>query len=123
MAPSDLIGQDWSRRIAAERARLEDQRRALVEAFDGIVAATDLEPADDEHDPDGTTAYERAQVASLIAAADLRLAELAQAAHRVDAGSFGRCDGCGDAIAPERLVALPETTRCIRCAAGRVTPI
>jgi DnaK suppressor protein len=30
-------------------------------------------------------------------------------------GAYGVCEDCGSKIAPERLEALPEATRCIRC--------
>lgn len=102
--------------MAEERDRLEAQLASLARTFDELVAAADLEPPDDEHDPDGTTAYERAQVASLIDAAKARLAELAEATARIDAGTFGRCAACGRPIGTERLDALPGTDRCVDCA-------
>lgn len=41
-----------------------------------------------------------------------------EALARLDDGSFGRCRGCGEAIAPARLEALPTATLCIDCASG-----
>ena len=35
---------------------------------------------------------------------------------RIDAGRFGTCAQCGDAIGAQRLMALPTATRCIDCA-------
>ena len=49
-------------------------------------------------------------------AADLRNVEEALA--RCDAGTYGQCSRCGEAILAERLTALPETVLCIHCAAG-----
>lgn len=33
-------------------------------------------------------------------------------------GAYGICEDCGKKIAPERLEALPEATRCIECQAA-----
>ena len=34
---------------------------------------------------------------------------------RIDAGTYGRCDRCGETIAPARLEALPHTRHCVSC--------
>ena len=104
--------------LVAERGRVVDQLRGLEQAFDELVAAADLEPPDDEHDPDGTTAYERAQVTSLAAVARTQLADLDVALVAVDADpAFGTCEVCGAPITVERLQAVPGTRRCVTCAA------
>jgi DnaK suppressor protein len=47
---------------------------------------------------------------------DRHLASKIQAAlARIDAGTFGTCLACGQAIPPERLRARPETDLCIDC--------
>lgn len=112
-------------RLLAERATAERRLAELERTFDELVAAADLEPPDDEHDPDGTTAYERAQVTSLAAATRTRRDELDRALAAIDGGgSYGICDLCGGAIGIERLEALPGATRCVTCAArgGPATP-
>ena len=38
---------------------------------------------------------------------------------RVDSGSYGVCESCGQDIAPERLAARPAATLCITCASRR----
>lgn len=45
-------------------------------------------------------------------------ARLSAALARLDAGEFGYCEDCGDAIAPGRLRLDPAATRCIGCASG-----
>lgn len=35
---------------------------------------------------------------------------------RIDAGSYGTCQTCGELIAAERLKALPYASKCIKCA-------
>lgn len=38
------------------------------------------------------------------------------ALERLANGSYGQCESCGEPIAPARLLAMPEATRCIDCA-------
>jgi DnaK suppressor protein len=44
-----------------------------------------------------------------------RTRRLAAALARLNTGRYGTCDQCGEAIAPARLVAVPEVTSCVRC--------
>ena len=69
---------------------------------------------------DGTTeAVERlnrtAAAQSLSTSAD----EVDRALEKLDEGTYGICDDCGEAIAPERLEAIPWTALCVRCASKR----
>ncbi|QGG94714.1 TraR/DksA family transcriptional regulator [Actinomarinicola tropica] len=102
--------------LEAERARVSERLAALVQNVEDLFAAAELEPPDDEHDPDGTTAYERAQFISMADAARARLAEIDAALDALDRGAYGTCAVCGGPIGAERLDALPGTTRCVRCA-------
>lgn len=43
------------------------------------------------------------------------LEQLALALQRVAAGTYGRCDDCGNPIPAARLRILPSATRCIEC--------
>ncbi|MFH7594540.1 TraR/DksA C4-type zinc finger protein [Streptomyces racemochromogenes] len=106
-------------RLAADRADTLARLAALSRDFEGIVAANALIAVDDEHDPEGgTTAFERAHVASLMQQARAHLEELELALDRLERGAYGRCEACGGAIAPERLEIRPATTTCVRCAAA-----
>jgi RNA polymerase-binding transcription factor DksA len=81
-----------------------------------IVETASASSGDDEHDPEGQTiAYDRAQVAALLAAARHDLAEVDAARARVDAGTYGVCARCGRPIAPERLEARPAARTCVTC--------
>jgi DnaK suppressor protein len=42
--------------------------------------------------------------------------KLTRALAKLDEGSYGRCDTCGDPIAPGRLQVAPESALCIDCA-------
>ena len=43
------------------------------------------------------------------------LDKIQKAIEKIDSGTFGVCDDCGDKISVKRLEARPETTLCIRC--------
>lgn len=44
------------------------------------------------------------------------LAEIKEARARISAGDYGRCESCGQQIAPARLEVRPSATRCVNCA-------
>jgi RNA polymerase-binding transcription factor DksA len=49
---------------------------------------------------------------------DRALADVWRALERIEAGTYGRCEGCAGWIAHERLEILPETTLCQLCQRG-----
>ena len=106
--------------LDAERRATLDQVAGLEREFGSIVAASQADNADDEHDPEGATiAWERQHVAALLEQAQERLAAIDEALRRLDEGGYGRCEVCGQPIAPERLAARPTATRCVACASSR----
>ena len=42
-----------------------------------------------------------------------------RALEKLDDGTYGACDSCGEPILPARLRAAPESTVCIDCARGK----
>jgi RNA polymerase-binding transcription factor len=109
--PADTLARAL-RRAEADVADVTEQLAAIAES-------TALVP-DDEHDAEGATiGYERARLRSLLARAEAEANGLREAARRLSDGSYGRCTGCGEAIAGERLAALPSTRLCLTCAAQR----
>jgi RNA polymerase-binding transcription factor DksA len=96
--------------LDARIVRIEGEQREPLESdfAEQAVAREDDEALD---------AIERAALAEI--------AQTRQALARLDAGTYGLCASCGDAIAPARLEALPAAALCIRCAGlstDRVTP-
>jgi len=72
---------------------------------------------DDEHDPEGATiAFERQQASALLQQARADQQSLRDSLERMDGDQFGICEVCDAPIATERLLALPWSRRCIRCA-------
>jgi RNA polymerase-binding transcription factor len=47
------------------------------------------------------------------------LAEVDRALEKLDEGTYGLCDECGQSISSERLEAMPFATRCVTCSARR----
>lgn len=103
--------------LAAARADALARVAALEAQLAGIVETASASSGDDEHDPEGQTiAYDRAQVAALLAAARHDLTEIAAADARVAAGTYGVCERCGRPVADERLEARPAARTCVTCA-------
>lgn len=106
-------------RAALEVEREEALRRlaGLRGDFADVIAASKDSNADDEHDPEGATiAFERAQVSALAQQVEGHLAEVDAALQRLDDGTYGSCEVCGEPIAPARLEARPVARTCIDCA-------
>ena len=112
---------------AAERLREETvEARArltgMTADLESLFAASQDSNADDEHDPEGQTiAYERSQLSSLIDAAGAHLAELEAATARLESGSYGRCEVCGEPIPTARLEARPAARTCVAHAPSTTT--
>ena len=99
------------------RARAEAEATTLARDLETLFTASRDSNADDEHDPEGATiGFERAQLTALLGAARERIAEVDDALRRVDAGTYGICEGCGQPIAGERLAARPFARHCMACA-------
>ncbi len=58
----------------------------------------------------------RGEAKSPTVQAQEALGEVESALQRLDDGIYGRCEGCGDLVAPERLEALPAARFCVTCA-------
>jgi RNA polymerase-binding transcription factor DksA len=101
---------DTTRHYARRRLldELADSRRVLAEH----TAVVD-DFIDDEVDPDT-----RSQAAASRQRAAEAIDDLTAALARLDAGTYGTCAGCGNAISAARLEALPATRNCISCAAA-----
>ncbi len=52
----------------------------------------------------------------LLVDARASVKEVQQAIERLDAGTYGECEKCGEPISAARLEALPATPFCINCA-------
>jgi DnaK suppressor protein len=105
-------------RLDAEHAAAQQRLAVLQRDFDAVVQSA-AGAADDEHDPDGTTAYERQHVAAQIDQARDQLAAAEAALDRLRSGRYGICERCGQRITAARLEARPTAATCVACASRR----
>lgn len=103
--------------LSADQCAALARVTALERELDGIVESSGSGGTDDEHDPEGATiAFERQHVTALLGQARDQLAAIDRALRKVDDGSYGVCENCGQPIAAERLAARPAAVACIACA-------
>ncbi len=87
--------------LSVQCAALDEHGEALTDATDDVI--------------DAAVTSEREVAEALVSLARDAAAELEAALARMDAGTYGRCTSCGDAIPFERLEAIPATRFCVRC--------
>jgi DnaK suppressor protein len=102
------------------RSHLEGLYRELTAEYANASAAVvDIgrradTDGDDEVDAGAKTALREHQL-SLMATIQERLVQVERALERIAAGTYGRCETCGEEISPERLEAFPAATTCVTC--------
>jgi DnaK suppressor protein len=65
---------------------------------------------------DGTIeAVDRLNQIGVAKRLEARLERVDRALEKLEDGTYGTCDACGDAIDPRRLRAAPESTVCVSC--------
>jgi DnaK suppressor protein len=71
--------------------------------------------AGDDQADTGTKTFEREQEISLANSILERINQVERALERLDDGTYGWCERCGNTIPVERLAAFPSATLCITC--------
>jgi RNA polymerase-binding transcription factor len=113
-------------RSAAEteriRAALAARRDELREEYDQHLAEIAelqrdrlTDSAGDDQADTGSKTFEREQEISLAHSILERTTQVERALERLDEGSYGWCERCGNAIPVERLAAFPSATLCVSC--------
>lgn len=64
---------------------------------------------------DATAAFDQATTVSLRRSHQRALQEVEAALQRMAAGTYGKCERCGDEIDFARLKAMPQATLCMTC--------
>lgn len=101
----------------ALRERLENQRQEILNMYKQDVRAGQ-ESADDGTEDivdRANNAYNRELMFSLSDSERQMVLQIEAALARMDAGVYGRCANCGNAIAIRRLEAVPYARFCIDC--------
>jgi DnaK suppressor protein len=71
---------------------------------------------DDNFADSAAATAERAEILALIESTRERLAAADNALARMDEGTYGQCERCGQTINEARLEARPLSVRCVECA-------
>jgi DnaK suppressor protein len=99
-------------RIKGDVQQLNDDLEIESGAAGNVAAprdAAEAEASTMEHELDRSLLQNEAEV----------LTQIEHALERLNAGTYGTCEACGQAIGSERLKALPYTPVCIACARSR----
>lgn len=102
------------------RASLEQERSDLRArlAEMGLLSGGELSFDQNFADSSQVTA-ERGEVEALAGNLRESLSDVEDAIVKLDNGTFGVCEGCGQPIAPDRLEAKPAAKLCMDCASRR----
>jgi RNA polymerase-binding protein DksA len=114
--------EPWTTEELAElRAELEEAAKELRGEIDAAeVAWHDLQrdsgdgAGDDQADA-GTKTFEREHELSLANNSRDLLAQVDRALSRLDNGTYGVCENCGQPVGKARLQAFPRATLCVTC--------
>jgi len=110
---SDTTFADIRTALESERHELRGQLTEL-----GFGSSTG-----DHYDPNfadsSQVTAERGEAEALAATLSQTLADVERALTKLEDGSYGRCEDCGQAIPEPRLEAMPTARRCISCASKR----
>ncbi|MFA9445429.1 TraR/DksA family transcriptional regulator [Egicoccus sp. AB-alg6-2] len=102
------------------RQELLDERATLTNQVADLDAEADVNNwreggFDDDPADAGSASFERETAQSLSNHARRLLSQIDDALRRMDAGAYGTCERCGNAIETARLEALPYATLCMDC--------
>ena len=97
---------------------LEEKRKAVLDRAREMLSvenmALDTNDLPDEMDL-ASSEYLQSFTFRLRGREKVFLDKIQKALEKIDNGTFGTCDDCGEKISIKRLEARPETTLCIRC--------
>ncbi len=115
-------GTDWTADELAEvRGDLNAELDALRAEYEQAIADLNTlqqsasDGAGDDQADAGTKTFEREQELSIANNRLDLLTQMERAIERVDAGTYGRCESCGNPIPKARLQAFPSATLCVAC--------
>jgi RNA polymerase-binding transcription factor len=103
-------------RLIAERDRVVSEMQTWQDDLSHSIEESNDEDGNDSHLADSASeTLDREIEQSLEDNAEHLLACIEAALQRIEAGTYGACERCGNQISEERLDALPYATKCIEC--------
>jgi DnaK suppressor protein len=100
--------------LTAEVTRLRSEIFTAEQDIADLIRDSGDGAGDDQADA-GSKTFEREQEMSLANNARDLLEQSEKALSRIDDGSYGLCESCGNPIGKLRLQAFPRATMCISC--------
>ncbi|MFJ8823286.1 TraR/DksA family transcriptional regulator [Streptomyces sp. NPDC102467] len=100
--------------LQSEALRLGSEIEASEEGLAGLMRDSGDGAGDDDADT-GTKNITREHEMSLAANAREMLLQTERALERLDAGTYGLCENCGNPIGKARMQAFPRATLCVEC--------
>lgn len=97
----------------AARADLLAERDRLAAQIEALEPGRNDTPVDDNFADSGQVAAEQGENQALAAPLRHELEEVEHALTKLDDGTYGRCETCGEPISPARLEAKPAARYCI----------
>ena len=98
------LKSELEERLASLQKRLASIKKDVTKAHSGDSAEQAQERENDE------------VVDAIGNETALSIRIIQSALERIDNGTYGACDSCGEDIGEARLRAIPEATRCVNCA-------
>jgi DnaK suppressor protein len=113
--------------LASQRQLLIEERSNYIRSAEVLKAQADSlalehEPGDVQFDEEGgeggTSNVDRELDLVLSAQARAAAAEIDRALAKIESGTYGVCEQCGQRIPDARLQALPQAALCVACKSG-----
>jgi RNA polymerase-binding protein DksA len=106
----------FKERLLDEQRRVQEALNYIHEENRGQLEDDREEIPSDNHPGDmATSTFDRELAATLEGNEERLLQAIDSALQRIENGTYGICQSCGQPIGAERLEALPWTTQCIDC--------
>ncbi len=100
--------------LATQLDELRAEYTVSIAELEDLQSQANDGAGDDQADA-GTKTFEREQEMSIANNRFELLLQTERAIDRIDAGTYGRCESCGNPIAKARLQAFPSATLCVTC--------
>lgn len=104
------VRSELEREVAELRAEIEEKDSELAEQLSDAVSG-----AGDDVTDTSAKAYQREHDLALAYNTRESLVQSERAIERINAGTYGECESCGQAIGKARLQAFPRATQCLGC--------
>jgi RNA polymerase-binding transcription factor len=113
---SSIDTEGFREQLLKERARARAAIENLHADHPGSIEDESGDASVDTHLGDvATVTFDRELDYTLEDSEEAKLAAIDRALERIEQGTFGTCQNCGQQIAVERLEALPYAELCIEC--------